>query len=291
MKLRACISALLFVSIAATVRGETYSVFGMVIRADRAHHSLEASCQAVPGFMGEAVKTFSVLTAEELNGLEPGTLIDFTLHVDKNAEYAEHVRIHQYDNTAQEPMAARQLEILETATQPLHGRDTLQLGQSVPDFTLLDQNKQPLTLSTLRGKLVALTFIYTRCPLPNFCFRMSNNFGVLHRDFAARMDKDLVLLSISFDPEHDLPETLAEYARTFTTNTTGWHFLTGPSTVVSEICREFRVTSWQDEGLMTHNLHTVILDRQGRVAANLEGNEYTARQLSDLVRVLLEHTP
>jgi protein SCO1/2 len=101
------------------------------------------------------------------------------------------------------------------------------------------------------------------------------------------MEKDLVLLSITFDPDHDQPETLADYARTWTKDATGWHFLTGPSTDVKNLCREFGVNSWQDEGFLTHGLHTVIVDRQGRIAANLEGNEYTAKQLGDLTEAVM----
>ena len=101
------------------------------------------------------------------------------------------------------------------------------------------------------------------------------------------MGKDLVLLSITFDPEHDQPETLADYARTWTKDATGWHFLTGPSADVKSLCRKFGVNSWQDEGLLTHSLHSVIVDREGRIAANLEGNEYTAKQLGDLTEAVM----
>ncbi len=146
-------------------------------------------------------------------------------------------------------------------------------------------------LSALQGRVVAITFIYTRCPLANFCFRMSNNFGVLQRRFADRMEKDLVLLGISFDPEYDQPETLADYARTWTKDSKGWHFLTVPSADVKNLCGEFGVNLWQDEGLLTHSLHTVILDRQGRIAANVEGNEYSAKQLGDLVEAVMNRAP
>jgi protein SCO1 len=180
------------------------------------------------------------------------------------------------------------LEILDAATSlPLRNAPALQVGQAVPDFTLIDQKRNAVTLSALKGKVVAITFIYTRCPLPNFCFRASNNFGVLRRRFADRMGKDLVLLTITFDPEHDQPETMADYARTWTKDATGWHFLTGLSAEVKNLCREFGVSSWQDEGLLTHSLHTVIVDRQGRIAANLEGNEYTVKQLGDLAEAVM----
>jgi protein SCO1 len=272
--------------------GKTYSVSGVVLRTDPVHLSLDVSCQAVPGYMDARVMTFPVHNPEAIADLTPGMMIDFKLDVRKNATYAEQIHVHAYQNSAQEPMAARQLEILDAAIAPASSTSpTLRVGETVPDFTLLDQKRKSVTFSTFKGKVVAITFIYSRCPLPNFCFHMSNNFGVLHRRFAARMEKDLVLLSITFDPEHDQPETLADYARTWAKNDHGWHFLTGPLADVKDICREFGVNSWQDEGFLTHSLHTVIVDRQGQITANLEGNEYTAKQLGDLVEAVMNRAP
>lgn len=273
---------------APSLFGETYSASGVVLLADQDHLSLKVSCEAIPGYMEAMVMTLPVNNSKALDGLKPGMLIDFKLDVRKDTAYAEQIHVRAYENAAQEPMAARQLEILDAATSsPSRNALVLQVGQAVPDFTLMDQKRETVTLSALRGKVVAITFIYTRCPLPNFCFRASNNFGVLNRRFADRMGRDLVLLSITFDPEHDQPEVLADYARTWTKDGTGWHFVTGPSADVKHICREFGVNSWQDEGFLTHGLHTVMVDRQGRVAANLEGNEYTAKQLGDLAEAIM----
>jgi protein SCO1/2 len=268
--------------------GETYSALGLVLLADREHLSLKVSCEAIPGYMEAMVMTFPVHDAKALDGLKPGMLIDFKLDVRKDAAYAEQIHVRVYEDTAQEPMAARQLEILDAATSsPSRNAPVLQVGQDAPDFTLIDQKRESISLSAWKGKVVAITFIYTRCPLPNFCFRASNNFGVLHRRFSDRMGKDLVLLSITFDPDHDQPETLADYSRTWTKDATGWHFLTGPFAAVKNLCRQFGVNWWQDEGFLTHSLHTLIIDRQGRIVANLEGNEYTAKQLGDLAEAVM----
>ena len=290
MKCRPSLLLLLLIA-APLLSAETYSASGLVLRADSEHLSIEVSCQAIPGYMDAMVMTFPVHSAAAMDGLKPGMMIDFKLDVRKDAAYVEQIRVHRHENTAQEPMAARQLEILDAATAPpSRAAPTLVIGQAVPDFTLIDQRRKSVAVSAFKGKVLAITFIYTRCPLPNFCFRMSNNFGVLHQRFADRMDKDLVLLSITFDPEHDQPETLADYARTWAKDDRGWHFLTGRADEVKNICREFGVNAWQDEGFLTHSLHTVIVDRQGRVAANLEGNEYTSKQLGDMVEAVLHRT-
>ncbi len=85
-----------------------------------------------------------------------------------------------------------------------------------------------MALSELRGKVVAINFIYTSCALPNFCLRIANNFGVLQKRFRAQLGRDLVLLTVTFDPVHDTPEVLAQYASQWNADPATWHFLTGP---------------------------------------------------------------
>jgi len=268
---------------------QRYSASGVVLQVDRTHHSIQVSCHEIPGYMDAMVMDFPVHTGKELDGLQPGTMIEFTLVVTSGSVYADRVRIHQYQSTDQEPMAVRQLELVEGLVSS--GSDAtkrLEVGQPVPDFSLIDQNREPATLSQFAGKVAAITFIYTRCPLPNYCFRLSNNFGIVRKRFAGNIGKDLVLLSVTFDPEHDQPEVLAQYARTWdAADAKGWYFLTGPRAEVQRVCHEFGMNFWQDEGLITHALHTVIIDRHRKVVANLEGNEFTARQLGDLVDSVL----
>jgi len=273
---------------ASRLAARDYPASGLVLQVDPAHRSVEVSCEAIPGQMDAKVMTLAVEDAKTLDGLKPGVMIDFALAVQGHENYAKDIRVHPYENAAQEPMAARQLKILEDAASHSPAGPALEIGQPAPDFTLVDQNRQSVTFSHFAGKVVAITFIYTSCPLPNFCFRMSNNFGVLQKRNTRRMGKDLVLLSISFDPEHDQPDVLAEYARTWTKDQTGWYFLTGPLPDVQKVCWAFGMNFWRDEGFLTHSLHTVVIDRQGRIAANLEGNEYTARQLGDLVESIIE---
>jgi protein SCO1/2 len=253
---------------------------------DRPHQTIDVSCQAIPGYMNAMEMSFPVRPRTALDGLQPGMMIEFTLAVEKHSAYVENIRIHRYESADQEPMEVRQLQLVESLVVPTR-EAALEVGQPVPDFTLIDQTRQNMTFSKLAGKVVAITFIYTSCPLPNYCFRLSNNFSLLRKRFVARMDRDLVLLSITFDPEHDQPEVLASYARTWKSDAKGWYFLTGPTPEVQKVCRMFGMNFWPDEGLMTHSLHTVIVGRDGKVVANLEGNEFTAQQLGDFVEAVL----
>jgi protein SCO1/2 len=156
---------------------------------------------------------------------------------------------------------------------------------------LIDQNNRPVTLSEFHGKVVGVTFIYTRCPLPDYCLRLSGNFARLQKRFNDRMDRDLVLFSITFDPDHDQPEVLAKYASIWKSNVGGWHFLTGPLSTVKQVTAMFGMNFWPDEGLMTHSLHTAIIDREGKLVANIEGNQFSAVQLGDLVQATLTRAP
>jgi protein SCO1/2 len=291
MKRAAWLLIILLLLADQAVAKKRYPATGMVLQTDRSLGMIEISCLPIPGYMDAMAMNLHFHGGKSLNDLKPGTMIDFTLVVDGTLASVADIHIHTYENSAQEPMAARQLKILENAASPNPPAvQELKIGQQVPDFTLTDQDNEPVVLSQFAGKVVAITFIYTSCPLPTFCFRLSNNFGVVDKKFHERIGQDLVLLSVTFDPAHDQPDVLKEYSRTWKKDDAkGWYFLTGQLSDIQAICGEFGMNFWQDEGLMTHSLHTVILDRRGRVAANLEGNEFTAQQLGDLLQSVMVH--
>jgi protein SCO1/2 len=195
------------------------------------------------------------------------------------------VRIRHYDSADREPASARRLQLLDEALRrPQH---VLAVGQTVPDFLLTDQQKRPTRLRQFAGKMVAINFVYTRCVLPEYCLRSSNNFGTLQEQFQKRMGNDLVLLTITLDPVHDQPEILRDYAKTFHADPENWRFLTGTATDVQRVGDLFGVTFVPEEGLFVHSQRTAILDRDGKLLANLEGNEFTAQQLADLLATAL----
>jgi protein SCO1/2 len=273
---------LLALSIACLARAaERYPVTGIVLKVDPPHRSFTASCNAIPGYMEAMSMEYSVRDDKELANLKPGAYVDFTLVVEKERSYAEGIHIHHYESAEREPLLARRLQLLE----PPHA--TVQPGQPVPDFTLTDQTGARVALSQFAGKVVALTFIYTSCPLPDYCFRLSNNFGQLSKRFAGRMGHDLILFSLTFDPVHDQPKVLAQYAATWKADPASWHFLTGSLEEVKAVSHQFGLNFWADEGSYTHSLHTLVIDRHGKLAADFEGNQFTARQLGDYLEAAL----
>jgi protein SCO1/2 len=265
---------------------QRYAVKGLILELDPAHNTMTVSAGAIPGFMEAMTMPYSVRDAKELEGLKPGTLIDFTLVVEKDTSYAEAIHVHSYQGLEPDPLTARRLKLLNQAVNPSSAKP-LTIGDAVPNFILTDQNRRRINSSKFAGKVVALNFVYTRCALPNFCYRSSNNFGILQKRFKDRMGRDLILLTVTFDPVHDQPEVLAKYAATWKADPRAWHFLTGSSTDIRRVCDLFGEAYFQDEGLMNHSLHTVLISRNGKLVANLEGNEFSAAQLGDLTQTVL----
>ena len=260
-----------------------YAASGVILKVDRPHRNFVASCKAIPDYMEAMVMPIPVRDEKLLDGLQPGTMVDFTLVVTGSEAYAENVKVHHFESAEQDPFEARRLQLLENFGASDPAARELAVGEQVPDFTLTDQTGQLVRLSQFAGKVVAAAFVYTSCPLPNYCFRLSNNLGRVRKRFAGRLGRDLVLLSVTIDPVHDTPEVLAKYAATWKADAKSWHFLTGPEADVKAVSRRFGVNFWPDEGALTHSLHTVVIDRQGKLAANFEGNEFTAEQLGDFV--------
>ena len=265
---------------------QRYPVSGLVLRIDRPAKTIVVSCKPIEGFMDAMVMPFTVQDAKSLDALRRGALIDFVLVVNKESSRAENIQVRTYAAVEREPSKARRLQGFdEDLRGPVH---RLAVGEPVPDFVLTDQKSRTVRLSQFAGKVVALNFIYTRCVLPEYCFRSSNNFGALQKRFPKLLGTDLALLSITFDPVHDQPQVLEKYAQTWKSDPENWRFLTGSAAEVHRVSDWFGITSVPDEGLYIHNVHTVIIGRDGKLIANLEGNEFTSQQLGDLVSTLLD---
>ena len=253
-----------------------YTSTGLVLKLDRPGAIVTISHDALPGFMDAMAMPFDLEGSARAVTLAPGDRVRFRLAVKHDRSWVDRVEVIS---------AARVDAGLEqTPATP----SLVPVGSAVPDFELIDQGGKPVTLASLKGKVVAVTFIYTRCPLPDYCPRMVENFKALRARFAPRMDRDLVLLTVSFDPKYDTPATLARYAASRRAGGPGWHFLTGDPSKIERVCGAFGIQYYADEGLITHSLETAILDRTGRLAATVEGKDFTPQQLGDLVAAVLD---
>jgi protein SCO1 len=285
MKFVVLISVLLTcTSLSAAVR---HTAAGMVLEIDLQQKTILLSCDDIPGYMPAGMAKFSVKEDAVLAGLAPGHLVDFAILDEGTGRYAEGIAIRQFNNLEQQSLSARRLTMVEKLEASASEPKEVTVGERVPSAILIDQNRRRIDVAGFHGKVVVLNFFYTHCVLPEYCFRLTNNLGNVQKRFQKEMGHGLILLSLSFDPIHDQPETLANYARTWHADR-NWHFLTGAAPVVKNLCALFAVNSWLDEAELVHPLHTVVLDRKGRLAANIEGNQFTAQQLGDLIEVIMK---
>jgi protein SCO1 len=288
MKRTVSIAAFLILCVAGAAAQE-HAAKGLVLEVDRAHHHITVSCDAVPGYMAAMEMAFEVPDAAQLNALKPGSLIRFTSVEHGSRPIAKD--IEPVANFEPEPAEAGALSALRSAVNPTSTKPPVAVGEAVPDFMLTDQEGSAVSLFQFRGKVVALTFGYSRCPNPSYCLRLSRNLAELKRQFPDRAGRDLVLLTIAIDPEYDQGPALARYARSFGADARSWHFLTGTVSQIHQVAAMFGMDFWNTDGLLTHTLHTVVIDRNGRLAANIDGNQFTARQLGNLVKAVMGRLP
>jgi protein SCO1/2 len=249
---------------------------GLILRVDQPGSTVTISHDAFPGFMDAMAMPFELKGGARAVTLRPGDRVQFRLSVKKGRSWVDRV-----DVVSAAPVDAG---LQQTPVAPV----LVPVGSPMPDFELTDQSGRAVALSALKGKVVAVTFIYSRCPLPDYCPRMIENFRAVRQRFAARMDQDLVLLTISFDPKYDTPEILTRYAASQRAGGPGWHFLTGDPARIERVCNAFGIQYWAEEGLITHSLQTAVIDRDGRLAATVEGKDFTPQQLGDLVGAVLD---
>jgi protein SCO1/2 len=249
-----------------------YRVEGLVLSVDRAASTLVVSHGPIGDYMPAMAMPFHAADGRELNGLSPGARVRFDLKVGRQ--------------TAARRIQTQSAPGIEGVRIPVPPQK-LAVGDPVPDFALTDQNNRPVRPSNFRGRVVVIDFIYTRCPLPDVCPRLSANFALLQRRFHGRLGSDLALLSITIDPHYDTPAVLAAYAQRWHADGEAWRFLTGPPDQMQQIAGYFGLVYWAEEGLITHTSATAILDREGRLAALVEGSSFRATQLADLVERFL----
>jgi len=249
-----------------TACAHRYRVQGLVLQTDPAQRTVLVSHRPIDHYMPAMTMRFHVTSKEDLSRLAPGARVDFDLRVSKHESSARNVRVRE-----------TKLEGVNVAPPA----NRVAVGAPVPDFSLTDQAGRAVRLSDFRGRVVALDFIYTRCPLPDVCPRLSANFA-----YVAKKLPDVQLLSITIDPQFDTPPVLAGYARRYGANGESWRFLTGPMDQIRDVAGLFGLIYWPEDGSITHTVATAVIGRDGRLAALIEGSTYRPDQLRDLV----EHT-
>jgi protein SCO1/2 len=155
-------------------------------------------------------------------------------------------------------------------------------GDDVPDFTLINQAGKRISIHKYRGRAVVLTFIYTRCPLPDYCPLMTDNFSEIEKALQQELEPYLKtqLLSISVDPEYDTPRVLRQYAAAHSTDESHWDFATGTKDEVRKIATYFGMQYWRDADQIVHSLRTAIISPDGKFVKLYRGNEWKPEEIA-----------
>ncbi len=250
-----------------------YSLKGTVISVDKNAGTANLSNEPIPGFMEAMVMPYSVKPASTLDQLRPGDSIIADVVVGPNQYWLENVKVTGH----------AQLPASEKPTASLH---TPQPGEQVPDFQLINQNAQQISLRQYRGETLLLTLVYTRCPFPDFCPRVSHEFAAIDKEVLAdpaRYGKTH-LLSVSFDPAHDTPKVLRAYGFSCAGSKDPalfrhWEFAAIPKAELPKFANYFALTLENDDGLITHSLSTTVISPDGKIYRWYHGADWQATDL------------
>jgi protein SCO1/2 len=233
--------------------------------------------EEIPGFMPKMTMTFNVRDTNDLRGLQVGDAITFNVKATGEDSWIENIRRAGTNDLAPLPPSD------PSSTSLLH-IGQLRPGEMMPDAPLLAEDGRTIRLSEFQGRALAFTFIFTRCPLPDYCPRMNQHFNRA-RDLLLQRPggpTNWQFLSISFDPEFDKPGVLTRYAYSYRgQNTDRWLFAAAPTNVMASFVAQLDFRFANEGGSFLHNLRTVVLDPQRRIARQFEGNKWTAAELAD----------
>jgi protein SCO1/2 len=270
---------------AASQNFKVYKLRGKVVSTNAATGEVTLDAGAIPGFMDAMTMPYKLKDANILSELHPGDVItaDVLVSQDANADVLlDHIVIVGQAKPDYKPTALYHVPVP---------------GDAVPDFKLRNQDGRQIHLGQFKGKALLVTFVYTRCPLPDFCPRVTRNFAAVDKQLLANpaLYGKTHLVCVSFDPEHDTPERLRAYGATYIGSDaknafTNWDFAVPQKPVLAEMAKWFDVgMSDAPDGTITHTLSTTLIGRDGKVVQFYPGNEWTAQDVLGDLKQLASH--
>ena len=269
------------------VETKDYPLAGEVQKVDPAEKSLQIRHEKIEGFMPAMTMPFRMPDGTDFSEFHAGDYVEGTLRVRSKAGVTQ-----DYDlvglgvvKPAIKPLV---LEMGEDGPRLVSPPTRLRPGDEVPDFTMIDQDGASRKLSDLKGFAVALTFIYTRCPLPEFCPTMDRKFGELAQSVAANSARagKVRLVSLSFDPDHDTPEVLRKHAAIRGAKPPLWTYATASHEDLAKIAAPLGLTFGAMKDEIVHNLCTAVIGPDGRLARLEVGTRANAWTTSDMLKTI-----
>ena len=257
-----------------------YHLRGKVVSTDAAHGIVVLDHEAIPGFMDGMTMPYQLKEPSIVTELHPGDIITADVLVQKTGEETVHLdHIVVVGQARPDYKPAVQYHVPSP-------------GDKVPDFKLRNQDGHEIHLGQFKGDVLLVTFIYTRCPLPNFCPLVTRNFATINSQLATnpRLYAKTHLICVSFDPEHDTPQRLRAYGATYIGSDAKsafahWDFAVPTKPVLLEMAKFFNVGISQGaDDTITHTLSTTVIDPDGKVVQFYPGNEWTPEQVVGVVK-------
>jgi protein SCO1/2 len=252
----------------------TYQLRGIVVTSDAAKGVVTIDTEAIPGLMGAMTMPYKLAQPGVATELHPGDHITAMLRISSSASVLD-----QIDVTAQAKPDYKPDKLYNVPAP----------GQTVPDFKFLNQAGKTIAIDQFRGKVLLVTFIYTRCPLPDYCIRMSRNFADIQHQLSAdpQLYNKTHLLSVSFDPAHDTPKVLRSYGAAYAGGQafSHWDFAAPSSTDLDAVDQFFDVgVSPGADSTLTHTLSTAIIAPSGKIFRWYPSNDWAPSAVVDDIK-------
>jgi protein SCO1/2 len=241
----------------AEVPTRTFEVKGVVRKINAAEKTVVIAHEAITNYMDAMTMPFKVKQSKDLANLESGDEILFRLRVTETESWVE--QISKTGRTVEVIEAPAQLRVAEEPKRKPH--------HPLLDYQFTNELGQAVSISSFRGQALGITFFFTRCPIPEFCPRLSKNFQEASQMLIAQSNapSNWHFLSVSFDPQFDTPEVLRAYAQRYQYDPKHWSFLTGPADKIEEFAKLSDVKIEREGGFINHNFRTLIVDASGRL--------------------------
>jgi len=255
----------------------TFQVRGVVVSVNMEKRRVVMDHEEIPNYMKAMTMPFKVKDSTLLAKIQPGDTVEGVLAVSRTESWLESLTVL---GSGEEPVSP------SSAADNIFRR-IYRVGDPIPNYSFVNQEGKRVRLGDFRGKALAITFIYSRCPLPDFCIQMSSHFARVQR--ALKKEPLLAgkwhLLTISFDPDFDKPAVLKRYGKAYNADFSTWDFVTDSLSTIRELADGLELVMEDDEGgLIAHNLRTAVIDPEGILVEVYKGNEWTAQELEDAIR-------
>ncbi|MFY9611460.1 MAG: copper-binding protein [Blastocatellia bacterium] len=260
---------------------QRYPVKGKVVNVDKRGSAVTVAHEAIPGYMDAMTMPFKLKDPALLDVMADGDRLQAMLVVSGTRSWLEEVVV-----------------VREEADTNMNSAGSLEPrpGDDVPDFALVNQDGKRITVRQYRGRALVVTFIYTRCPLPDYCPLMTAHFGDLEKALATEpaLYAKTHLLSITVDPEYDTPQVLRKYGAKEMTGGeetrqppfAHWELATGSKEQVKAVATYFGMQYWREGDQIIHSLRTAVIGPDGNLVKLYPGNEWKPEDiLSELHRI------